>query len=55
MDPFPQFAQFLIDQRQPDGGKRADVGVKIFTHLHVAHCMAGTSAKKQRILGVECD
>ena len=52
---FPQFTQLLIDQREPGGGKRSDVGVKIFTHLGVAHCMAGTPTIKQRILGVECD
>ena len=52
---FPQFAQFLIDQCEPGGSKRADVGVKIFTHLRVSHRMAGTPTIKQRILGVECD
>jgi len=55
IDAFSQFAQFLIDQCEPGGSKRADVGVKIFTHLRVAHCMAGTPSIKQRILGVECD
>ena len=55
IDTFPQFAQFLIDQCEPGGSKRADVGVKIFTHLRMAHCMSGTPAIKHRILGVECD
>ena len=55
IDTFPQFAQFLIDQCEPGGSKRSDVGVKIFTHLGVAHCMAGTPTVKQRIFGIECD
>src|SRR5262244_1588833 len=37
IDTFPQFAQFLIDRCEPGGSKRADVGVKIFTHLRMAH------------------
>jgi len=55
IDTFPQFAQFLIDQCEPGGSKRSDIGIKIFAHLRVAHCMARTSAIKHRILGVECD
>ena len=42
---FPQFAQFLIDQCEPGASKRSEVGIKIFTHLDVAHCMAGTATK----------
>ena len=52
---FPEFAQFLIDQCEPGGSKRSDIGIKIFAHLRTAHCMPGTPTVKQRILGVECD
>ena len=55
IDTFPQLAQFLIGKCEPGGRKRADVGVKIFTHLRMAHCMSGTPAIKHRILGIECD
>ena len=55
IDAFPQFAQFLINQCEPGGSKRSHVGIEIFLHLRVAHCMARPPTRKQRILDVECD
>src|SRR5262249_42581127 len=55
IDTFPQFAQFLIDQCEPGGSKRADVGVKIPPPPPTPPCMPGPPAIKHRILGIECN